>query len=170
MPQIASQKKANPLWFTGICDELLLKIAIWDQAYWVGEVHSTRQFLERDGRVVDKPTKIAHEMPIREIELDHIIRILEAMRPESQLLGEFQAIKRIWKYGKPVHGYRFMKSYWSRFNLPAGIHRVITVAFYPEHVKEVLNTLLEAKTGQKVATADLLIEKQKESGKELFEE
>lgn len=170
MPQSVNQKKASPLWFAGICDELLTKVAIWDQAYWVGEVHSTRQFLELDGRIVDKPTKIAHELPLREIELDHMIRILEAMRPESQLLGEFQDIKKIWKYGKPVRGFRFMKSYWSRFTLPQGIHRVITIAFYPEHVKEVLNTLLEAKTGQKVATIDAVVEKQKESGKDLFEE
>jgi len=148
-----------------VCDELLLKIAIWNQAYWFGEVHSTRKWMNpKSGLVEDKPTKTAHDIPFREIELDHLVRFMEALRPNSPLLEEIAELKKVLKYGKPVQGYRYTTSYWSKITLPKGIHRVITMCFYPEHVKEILSILEEAKTGQKSAAEAKL------SGKDLFEE
>lgn len=162
-------KRQAPLWFAGICDELYSKIAIWDNAYWYGEIHSTRQFLTKSGELVDRPTKMAHEIPFREVELDQLIVIMEALRPATPMIEELKRLKKVWKYGKPVRGYVFRKSYWSKITLPQGMHRVITVAFYPEHVKDILTILQEAKTGQKAATFESII-KDKSDGKDLFEE
>ncbi len=168
MPTPAKQK-AN-LWFVGPCDDLLIKVAIWDQAYWHGEVHSTRKWLDPLKGVVDKPTKMAHYIPFREVELDHLIRIVGAMKPGSDLLHEIIDIRKVWKYGKPVIGFRYMRNYWSNVQLPPGLHRVIIMAFYPEHVKEILALLTEAKTGQKSAKLEAAIEEAKQAGKELFEQ
>lgn len=164
-------KIANALWFSPICNELQGKIALWNAAYWYGEIHSTRKWLNpTSGQVEDKPTRMAHEIPLREIELDHLIRIVESLRPNSEIISELKEIKKIWKYGKPIKGFRFQKSYWSNFILPSGIHRILTMCFYPEHIKEILAILEEAKTGQKALVIETAIEKAKEAGKELFEE
>lgn len=172
MPQlVASPRKANPLWFTPICDEVARKIAIWDKAYWLGEIHSTRQWLNpKSGDVENKPTRMAHDMPWRDVELDHLIRVIGSLRPDTPLLKELEEVRSIWKYGKPVMGFRLMKSYWSQIQLPKGIHRVLTMAFYPEHVKEILAILEEAKTGQKSASLEAAVEQARQEGKELFEE
>lgn len=172
MPQIARQKKASSsLWYRGVCDDLYRKIAIWDFAYWNGEVHSTRQWLNPiTAREEPKPVKMAHWMPLREIELEHMLRILEALRPNTSMLEEWQKIKEMWKHGKTVQGSVYNKTYWSVVPLPSGIHRVITVAFYPEHVKELVAILEEAKTGQKNASLESAVEKAKQEGKGLFEE
>lgn len=168
MPTI---QKPAALWYAGPCDDLLSKIIIWDQAYWMGEVHSTRKWLDPLKGVIDKPTRMAHYIPFREIELDHLLRIVRVMRPDSELLSELEAVRKIWKYGKPVSGYRYMRSYWSKVSLPSpGMHRVIIMAFYPEHVKDILALLTEAKTGQKSSKLELAVEEARKAGKELFEQ
>lgn len=170
MHQSAATKKASPLWFGGVCDDLLFKVMIWGRAYWRGEVHSTRQFLELDGRVVDKPTKMAHDIPFREVELDHLVRIGQALKPDSPLLEELIRIKGMWKNGKAVRGNKYFRNYWAKVNLPTGIHKVITLAFYPEHVNEIVNMLKQAKTGQRSTTLEKIVQERQEQGKDLFEE
>ena len=164
------QKKPAALWFAGPCDDLLIKVAIWDQAYWHGEIHSTRKWLDPLKGVIDKPTRMAHYIPFREVELDHLIRIVEVMRPTSDLLAEIKDVRKVWKYGKPVQGFRYMRSYWSKVALPPGLHRVIIMAFYPEHVKDILALLTEAKTGQKNSKLEAAVIAAREAGKELFEQ
>lgn len=171
MFRVAKPKpKATALWFTGICDELFVKIAIWYKAYWFGDTHSTRKFLEKVGQVVDKPVKTAHHLPFREVELEHLIRILEALRPRSAMLEEWQKIRKLWKSGKPIRTRTYERGYWSKILLPVGLHRVVIVAFYDEHVKELLEILNEAKTGQKAATLDRITAEKKSEGKDIFEE
>lgn len=171
MPQMANHTRANPIWYTGICDDLYKKIAIWKSAYWVGEVHSTRSWLDpKSGQPVDKPTRMAHRVPFREIELDHLLRITEQLKPNSPLLEELREIRKMWKYAKPIQGFRYMHSYWSKVPLPAGLHRSITLAFYPEHVNEIFDMLVEAKSGQKAQTADAAISSKRSEGKDIFEQ
>lgn len=160
------------MWYHGICDELLQKIALWNQTYWsCGEVHSTRKWLDpKSGQVQDKPTKVAHTIPFREVELEHLCRIVNSSRPGSQLSKELDGIRSIWRNGKPVVGNRYNKSFWSVVQLPTGIHRLITVCFYQEHVKEILEILSKARDGQKAETIDMQLQTAKESGKDLFEE
>jgi len=163
VPPTATRKKDNALWFTGVCDDLHRKILIWNQAYWYGEVHSTRQWLDpSSGKPEDKPVKMAHKIPFREVELEHLVRIIESLRPNSALATELKEIKSVWKYAKAVRGFRFLHSYWSKVPLPSGLHRSVTLIFYPEHVKEIISILQEAKTGQKAET--------KSSDKDMFEE
>ena|SRR5208337_970117 len=175
MPRLAPQpikvKTSAPLWYTGVCDELYQKIAMWQFAYWYGMPYSTMKWVDPKGlKVVDKPVKIAHQIPFREIELDNLIRILAALRPNTPMVEEWQAIRKLWKNGKPIVGRVYNKSYWINLLLPKGLHRVITVVFYAEHVKEVLDILSEAKSGQKSATLDTITAERKAEGKDIFEE
>lgn len=168
MPQTVEPTRDN-VWYKGICDELLFKVALWEAAYWTGgSVHSTRQWLDpRLGKPVDKPVKMAHFLPFREVELEHLVRIVEALKPGTPMVDEVRQLKAIWHSGKAVVGRRYPKTYWTNVILPPGIHRVITVAFYPEHVTELVKILNEAKTGKK---ADEFWKQQKEAGKDLFEQ
>lgn len=160
MLQDAKLPKDNALWFSGVCDELYRKIDVWEKAYWLGDVHSTREWLHpTTGRSIPKPVKMAHVIPFRDVEFIHLIRILDSLRPGSALLEEIKILHKMWKHGKPVLGSRFKRSYWSQVPLPAGIHRALTVVFYPEHVKELLTVLDEAKHGKM----------ERDDGKDLFE-
>lgn len=157
-------------WFSGICDDLLSKIVIWNSIYWAGETHSTRKYMdENTGRVVDKTTRCAHRVPFRLVELNHLVRIAAESKPGSELLKELESIRDIWKHGQVIHGNRFGYGYWSKVKLPDGMHRVITLAFYPEHAKEILDMLMEAKSGQKAANVDFAIQKKESEGKSVFE-
>lgn len=175
MPRLATQptrvKTVAPLWYAGVCDELYQKIAMWQSAYWYGMPHSTMKWVNPKGlKVEDKPVKIAHQIPFREIELDNLIRILTALRPNTPMMEEWQTIRKLWKNGKPIVGRTYNKSYWSKLLLPNGLHRVLTVVFYDEHVKELLDILYEAKSGQKAATLDTITAERKAEGKDIFEE
>jgi hypothetical protein len=158
----ASETKDKAIWFTGIDDALYSKIRLWHQMYWSGEVYATRKFMMPKG-VVDMPTKMTHYVPFRKIELDHMVRILESLRPKTVMLDDWKTIRNKWGLGKPLNYLPFQKSYWSKVRMPAGIHRVIPVVFYPEHLNEILLVLNEAKNGQVTAAV-------KAGGKELFEE
>jgi len=160
--QTESATKGNPIWFKGIDDELYAKIQLWQKLYWSGEVHSTRKFMTPQG-VVDKPTKTVHYIPFRYVELDRLVMILEALRPNTPILEEWRRIRSMFHSAKPLTYLPYIKSYWGKARLPRGIHRVFTLAFFPEHVNEILSILNEAKTGQAIQAAEA-------RGKDLFEQ
>lgn len=158
------------LWFTGICDELYLKIVMWNAAYWTGEVHSTRQFLNEKGVVIDKPVKCAHRIPFRQQELDHLVRIASQLRANTLILDELKQLQAMWKHGHAIKGNIYKHSYWKKVLLPNGLHRSITLAFYPEHAKDIMNLLTEAKTDKQAANIDSAVADKKSQGKDLFEQ
>lgn len=160
--QTGSATKASPIWFQGIDDELYAKIQLWQKLYWGGEVHSTRKFMTPEG-VKDKPTKMMHYIPFRYVELDRLVQILEALRPKTPLTEEWTQIRSRFHAAKPITYIPYVKSYWSKAKLPKGIHRVFALAFFPEHVNEILSILNEAKTGQAQQA-------QEARGKDLFEQ
>ena len=51
------------LWFKPVCDDLLGKIHRWWVNYERGEIFSTREWLDREGNKVDKPTRYASGFP-----------------------------------------------------------------------------------------------------------
>jgi hypothetical protein len=77
------------------------------------------------------------------------------MQPNSDLTKEVSRLPLLWNKGT---------------RLPVvGGYRMMTLAFYKEHVKLIRDLLLQAKTGTTAAPIDEVIKKQKEQGKELFE-
>lgn len=157
------------IWYAGICDQLLLKINMWFAFYNKGEVATTRDYLDIRKGVIPKATSYAHKIPFRLEELEQLVRITSRMRPNTALLEELTIIKDKWKLGKPVNGNLYASSYWTHVILPPGIHRVVTLIFFPEHVTEIRNILIEAKTGQKNMGIKEQLDKVKETGKDIFE-
>jgi hypothetical protein len=150
------------LWFKPVCDDLLGKIHRWWVNYERGEIFSTREWLDREGNKVDKPTRYAYRIPFRPLEIQHLVSILEALAPTNSLTKDM----------KELH--ESMKHRFTNLNLknrprllPTGVW-MVTLAWYKADIEEVLTLLLEAKSG-KSQTIESLAERQKEQGKDLFE-
>ena len=70
------------LWVRGVCDSMLVKVLEWQRRRDYGAVAATRSFLGQDGKVEHIPTQRAVKLDWRPAELDHLVRILKALRPE----------------------------------------------------------------------------------------
>ena len=150
------------LWFKPVCDDLLGKIHRWWVNYEHGEIFSTREWLDREGNKVDKPTRYAYRIPFRPLEIQHLVSILEALAPTNSLTKDMKELHESMKH-------RFINLNLKNRPrlLPTG-EWMVTLAWYKADIEEVLTLLLEAKSG-KSRTIESLAEQQKEQGKDLFE-
>lgn len=139
-------------WFTPVCDDLLRTIAIWYASYERGDVESDRKWLNLDGVIVNRPTRYAHQLTFKPIELVYLVRIMTALAPKSEVTAEVTKLQAGLRRGQL---------------LPGGAYR-ITVAYWKEDIQEILEALVRAKRGE-TEPFDLTLEKQKRDGKELFE-
>jgi hypothetical protein len=139
----------GPLWYTPLCDRVLAKVQLWCATYERGEVNATCKFNDPQLGLIDKPTRYAHAIAWTTAEYDSLLRILEAGCENKALVEELRYIR---DYKLP-HG-----------RLVLGNARVVTMAFYREHVNLILKTLLEARDGKSKTIADY-----GEEGKSLFE-
>lgn len=142
----------DSLWFTPVCDDLLKTVAHWHARYDQGEIESDRKWLNLDGVVIDRPTRYAHRLAFRPVEIQHLLRIMTALAPTSEVTKEITKLHGGLKRGRLLPGGKYL----------------VTVAYWKEDVAEILEALIRAKTGQ-LETFDQLIKKQKQDGKELFE-
>lgn len=143
------------IWYSGICDVLLTRVQFWYKNYEFGEVCKDQDYLSLEGEVQKKPTMYAYKMPWSKIELSHLVRIMQESNPNSDLTKEVAKLPEIWKRGQ-------------RVPVP-GEYRMMTLAFYKEHVKEILDTLLQTKSNTTSSPIDEVIKQRKEAGKDLFE-
>lgn len=118
-----------PLWYSGVCDRILFKVNLWDEHYDQGAVYATRSFFDESQGVIDIPTVRRHEVAWEPVELQHLVRILEKLRPKSRLLEYMiQQHNRLKKEGQLLPGGRYL----------------IGMAIYHRDVKELLVVLNEA--------------------------
>jgi hypothetical protein len=149
------------LWFKPVCDDLLGKIHRWWVNYERGEIFSTREWLDREGNKVDKPTRYAYRTPFKPLEIQHLVSILEALAPANSLTKDM----------KELH--ESMKRRFNNLNLKnrprllATGEWVITLAWYKADIEEVLEILLRARDNR--PSFEDTRKEQERSGKELFE-
>ena len=86
------------LWFKPVCDDLLGKIHRWWVNYERGEIFSTREWLDREGNKVDKPTRYAYRIPFRPLEIQHLVSILEALAPTNSLTKDMKELHESMKH------------------------------------------------------------------------
>ena len=140
------------MWYSPVCDDILRKVIAWYVHYRRGDPAATRAWVSLDGRVVDKVTRWANRIRFKPNELDHLIRILDALAPTPALVDFFRKVRAGLKCGKL---------------LPGGEYEVILNA-YIQDVEETLQALLRAKTGQLKSIEDL-VKEQTDQGKSPFE-
>jgi hypothetical protein len=153
---------AEALWFRPVCDDLLQKIANWFINYERGEIFSTRAYLDKYGGLTEKTIKQAYRIAIKPLEMEHLVKILQALAPKSPLTGDLAGIlasmrrrfKDIPLKNRPM---LLVSGEW-----------VIKLAYYRADVQDIVTTLLEAKTG-KIQNLAAVLEEQKKAGKEMFE-
>jgi hypothetical protein len=142
-------EKLKPSWFRPVCDQVLIKVAWWRENYTRGEVYSTCPFHDPNLGVIDKPTGYAHRMAWTKAEFDHLVRIMAGWCKDAPLIEELRIIRdKVLPNGRLIPGNK----------------RVITLAFYFQHVDLIYQTLLEAKNGKSSS-----IEEFREEGKGIFE-
>jgi hypothetical protein len=144
---------SDPTWYTPVCDDVLRKIFMWHSRYNSGDPSATRPFVELNGRVVDKVTRVANRIRFKPNELDHLIRILDALTPTRELVDFYRKIRQNIK---------------SRGHLVAGGEYEVIIDAYLQDAEETLKTLVRAKTG-KLKTIDELVKERTEQGKMPFE-
>ncbi len=121
-----------PLWYAGICDRLERRIRLWLENYDAGRVYATRPFMDLDG-VKNIVTIRKHRIPFHPKEMEHLMRILHALRPGMQLTQDFEKVAQNLRHGRL---------------LPNGYYEV-ELAFYQQDLEELVKVLEEARTGKK---------------------
>jgi hypothetical protein len=132
----------NNVWFTPVCDIILKKVNNWYRFYTKGEVFASRPYLSLDGRVEERPTIYANKLSFSEFELKHFVRLLELTLPKADVT---KVVCRAYEGVRKKQGILIPPNYY-----------LITLAIYPNDVKEVIDALTEAKTGVKQDMSDLV--------------
>jgi hypothetical protein len=127
---------------------VIRKVFLWHANYKRGDPSASRGWINIEGRVVDKVTKYANRVRFKPAELDHLIRILDALAPTRELVEYFRAVRKGIRRGKL---------------LPGGEYEIVLNA-YKQDVEETLNALVKAKTGRTNNIADI-VKEQVEQGK-----
>ena len=121
------------LWVYGVCDTLLVKILRWQRDWPQGREAATRLFMHKDGRQENLVTKRRVYVTLHMKEMEHLVRILKALRPDWTFVNDLEAYA--------ATGFR-------RARMAAGGERVATMVSYEPDVKEILAALLRARSGE----------------------
>jgi hypothetical protein len=122
---------------------------------------ATRPYLDQSFQQIDVPVLYAHEVPWRQNELEHLVRILTAMKPEWAITKDFQRMlgivknRAIWKKYE-----KLMKRRGDLF--------ILTLVFEKNDIRELVLVLTEARDGRRGTNEELLAEKQ-QAGKDIWE-
>lgn len=143
---------ADPTWYLPVCDIVLAKVQRWLTHYERGDESASRKYVTMNARLIDMPTKYAHRMKFKPIEIDHLIRLMDALCEHKELVEDFRKVRAGMQRGR-LH--------------PGGYYEVV-LNFYKQDVAEILEALIRAKTG-KLKTLEQVTKENTESGKGMFE-
>ena len=65
-----------PVWYAGVCDSMLAKVAFWANMWETGEAFATRDWLSPKGEIVPIVTKRLVKVPWPRGEFEHLLRTL----------------------------------------------------------------------------------------------
>ena len=143
-----------PIWFKGVCDDLLSKMATWYKNYDLGEVAATKDWMDFTGEIKQVVTKRAHKIPLSIPELENLYRILKES-PNSEIIADYilEVKDKVWKNG----------------TLLKNGQRLMGLAFYKEQVAHIVTTLLNCRNAPKTKALEQAIQEANSGGKDLFE-
>jgi hypothetical protein len=122
----------GPVWFSGISDTVLAKVAFWYENWHRGDEFATRDRINDTGTAVEQVvTKRLHAIQWTKAEFANLVAIMKRVRPKSALTADLDVV---------LSG--FDKN---RLNLYGT--RNIRIATYLDDVKELYNAVVEAKSG-----------------------
>ena len=121
-----------PLWYTGVCDSMAAKVLSWYRNWHLAPVYATREKMQTDGTIVQVPTMRAVPVAWTRAELEHLVRILKALRPDWAITSDLAGLLQNFDTAK----------------LLPNKQRLISMRSYIEDPKEILDVLVEAKKGK----------------------
>lgn len=121
----------EPVWFAGVCDSMLFKVESWLRAWPRGDIFATRTGWSVDGGEFEVVTGRLVKVPLTRSELEHLIRILDAVKP-NWLFTAFLKLKL---------------SKFETFRLLPGNVRVVPMESGDEPLQQAVELLRAAKTG-----------------------
>lgn len=142
----------DPTWYTPVCDQLMQKIHHWYTVYDRGTESASRKWITMNARIVDRVTMYAHVLKFKTREIDHLVRLMEALSPHPELTADFKQVRARMQKGRLYPGNEYE----------------VTLNFYKQDVVDILNVLIRAKTGQ-LKTVEQLAKEQAAAGKGMFE-
>jgi len=125
----------GPLWVRGVCDSMLLKVVNWKRRWPAGAVAATRDYMHKTGTVEAIPTKRAVKVAWHPKELEQLIRILKAARPDWQFVTDLEEFYN--------SGFRLGRL------LPNGLYLTEMVA-YAQDLDDILEIVTNVKAGRPV--------------------
>ena len=141
------------LWYAGVCDQALNRITSWYRYYNQGEIFGTRPRLSANAAEIETVTTVRrHYLQWHTEELDHLIRMVEALRPKWRVTLMLQKTREMLKIGR----------------LCPGGARLVAMDFYKQDVADLLSLLQEVRSGKKESLSGLL-EEQRQKGKDIWE-
>jgi hypothetical protein len=132
--------KSPIIWYAGVCDRILAELNKWYSVYPMGPVvrEEVSQLNWRvEGGQTRIPTVRRIYISLKEIEIDHMIRIIGALRPEDKKYARLIAML---EKTKPI-----LRT--SRL-MPGGFHWT-PMDFRRSDVKDIILIMKEAKTGKR---------------------
>jgi hypothetical protein len=130
---------SNTLWFSPVCDQILLKLETWRKGYDLGEVSATCKFFDPAKGVIDKPTMRAHRIPWTPVQMEYFIRIMTSHCDSKPLIEEVIRLREVLQKGTII---------------PGG-GRWITLNFYLEHIDLMIAAMKAAKGEKKVSVESM---------------
>jgi hypothetical protein len=141
-----------------------LAVTRWLAYYEKGEPFADREWLDPvDMQAKPVTVKYCHHVMFRPGGLEHLVRILVALKPDWSVTQDFLKVQDIMQRASIEERRRLL-------NYKLGMHGIYTIdlAFYKQEVFDLREALLEAKSGKKADLA-ATVAAQKEQGKAPFE-
>lgn len=142
----------DPTWYRPVCDVVEAKIKHWFDFYERGEESGSRPWITMNGRIVDRITRYAHKLAFKPFEVDHLVRLLDALAEHPELADDFRTVRKCLANGQPIRNGEY----------------IVTLNFAKADVLEILNVLIRARTG-KLKTIEQITTEQTAAGKGIFE-
>jgi hypothetical protein len=140
---------------------MLARVQAWHTNYTQGEVYASRMYLSTKFEKQDIPVLYAHDVPWRQDELEHLVRILTAVKPKWTITIDFERIlamvRNRSKWKKNEEMVKFRDGFF-----------IVTSVFEEPDLKELCLTLKEVRDGRRDTNEELLAN-QKKAGKEIWQ-
>ena len=146
----------TPLWFAGDCDRILFVLDQWFKNYWdprhpvVREELAIIDYTHPDGKR-KIPTVVRVYVPLRRKDLDYMINIIQALRPNNpkykRLADMLDRTRSILEHSRKLPGQQFGKLYFQDLHLTP-------MDFRRSDVRDLISIMEEARSGKKVQTLE----------------
>jgi len=128
------------------------KLLWWRRVWPQGTPYATRPFMNQAGGIEDAVTQREVRVPWKKAEFEHLVRILQAVKPEWSLTADLARVLPVFDRARL---------------LPDG-NRLLPMRSYQKDINEIIAAVASARGRSRNELADLA-EKQEQEGKSIWD-